>query len=153
MFALEKVDDPLGGLLDARILRVDDEVGLGRHVVSLIDAREALDDTLTRLLVETLDVATLAHLERRLNEHLEERQIGVRVDLAGHPSVRRERRHEATERDHAGVGEESRDFGDTTHVLLAVLFTEAEVTVQTGAYVVTVQAIRGDSLEHREFVV
>lgn len=151
LFTLEKIDDDISGLLNSRVLRVDNEIGLGRYVIILINTGETLNDTLTRFLIEPFDVTSFADLERRVDKYFEERQIGVLVNFSCHFPVRRERRHEAAEGNDASIRKESRDLSNATYILLAIFFAEAEITVQTSTYVVTIQAIRGNSLFQKQY--
>lgn len=146
MFTLEKIDDEIGGLSNSRVLRVDDEIRSDGYIVILIDTSETLNNTLAGLLIKSLNVTGFAYLEGCLDEYLEEGQIGVSVNLACHFPIRRERRYEAAEGDDASIREEPRDFGDATHILLAILFTEAKIAIQTGAHIVSVQTVCRNSL-------
>src|SRR5262245_28597356 len=62
--------------------RVEGQLGLERGLVRVVDAGEPLDLAGAGLLVEALGVALLARLDRRVHEHLDERQAGLDVQLA-----------------------------------------------------------------------
>lgn len=120
-----------------------------RFVVVLIDPGKSLDAAGARLPVQALDVALLAHVEGRVDEHLKEGQIRVAVDLTGHVSVLGEGRHEAAQRHDPAVGEQARHLGHAPDVLLAVLLGEAQVLVQPRADVVAVEPVRHDAPAHQ----
>ena len=84
-------------------------------------------------------VARLAHVERRVDEHLEERQAGGLVEHADLLPTRPVRADEGHEGDDAGVGEEAGDLGDPPHVLGPAPRREAEIPVQPVAKVVAVE--------------
>src|SRR5205823_636247 len=69
---LELRDDDRGRLLRLVRLGVDHDLRVVRLLVGIVHAREALDLAVEGLLVEALDVAAGAFLDRRLDEHLDE---------------------------------------------------------------------------------
>ena len=97
-----------------------------------------------RLGVEPLRVARLAHLERCVDEHLDEREARGLVQRAGVVAPGAVRADDRDERDDPGVGEEAGDLGDATHVLGPVLAGEAEVAVEPVAEVVAVERVAED---------
>ena len=92
--------------------------------------------------VETLRVALLAQLDRRVDEHLDETQPGSGMGGA-HPvavgAVRRDHRHQ---RDQPGVGHQTCDLAHPTDVLGAVGGREPEVGVEPVTHVVAVEQVR-----------
>ena len=115
--------------------------GFERRLVGVVDAGEPGELPGARLGVEALGVALLAHLDRRVDEHLEEHEAGRVVQRAGvfaSGPVRADQRHQ---RDHAGVGEQPRDLADAPHVLGAVVGGEPEVAVEPVAEVVAVERV------------
>ncbi len=89
--------------------------------------------------VETLRVALLAELQRRIDEDLDEGQLVRRVQLGGHLAVGRIGTDEADKRDRARLGKQPGDVGGAPDVLGARAFVEAEVTVQAVPQVVAIE--------------
>ena len=110
-----------------------------RRLVGRIDAGEIGNAAGARLGVQALDVALLAHFQRRIDEHLDE--LAGREQVAGHPSFAAERRDERDQHDQAGIDHQFRNFGDAADVLDAVLVAEAKVVVQAMADVVAVEQV------------
>src|SRR3954468_6436670 len=66
-------EDDLRALLGRVLLRLDPDVGARRLLVRIVDAGEALDLALERLLVQAFDVTARALLDRGRHGHLDER--------------------------------------------------------------------------------
>ena len=93
------------------------------------------------LLVQALGVALLAQLDRRVDEHLDERQAGRRVQRPHQVAVgpvRADQRHEG---DDAGVGQQAGHVPDPADVLGPVGGGEPEVAVEAEAEVVAVEHV------------
>ena len=115
--------------------------GCAGGLVRVVDAGEALELAGAGLGVEALGVALLAELDRRVDEHLDEREIGRGVELPHRVAVGPVGAHERHERDEAGVGHQGRDVADAADVLGSVLGAEAEVAVEAVADVVAVEHV------------
>src|SRR5512132_2443894 len=135
---LEPVEDDARRLLRRMLLGVDPQLRLARLLVGIRDARELLDLAPKRLLVEALDVAARALLDRCRHIDLHERT--VLFDQLAHMAprflVRRDRRDEhrpAVTRQPGG------DPADPLDVRVAVLLREAEALREVRADDVAVQ--------------
>ena len=69
-------------LLSAGARGVDSELGMLGWLVRSIDAREICDLSLACARVQTLRIPPLAFLDGGVDEHLDEREVGVFVDVA-----------------------------------------------------------------------
>ena len=69
---VEIVDYGANALIDRELLGVECELGVDGRLVGRVDAGEVLNEAGARLLVESLHVALLAQLERRLDVYLDE---------------------------------------------------------------------------------
>ena len=72
------------------------------------------------LRVEALRIALLAHLDRRVDEDLDEDEARVLVDQPRVVAPGPVGADHRDQRDHPGVGEQAGDLGDAPHVLGAV---------------------------------
>ena len=103
-------------LVDGVLVRGDDELGLQRHLVRVVDAGQARDLADALPGVEALDVALGGHLDRGADVHL---QVGGAVglvrgpDLAADVAERRDRRDEDQD---AVAGQQLRDPADPPDV-------------------------------------
>src|SRR6266850_725861 len=137
------IEDLLRRLLDLFLARVHHDLGLQRLLVGIADAGEVLDDPLARLLVEALRVARLDHVERRLDEHLDEGRVTLLADLVADLAIGRDRgrdRRDAVAREHVG------DVSDATDVRVAVFLGEAEALREVLAHFVAVEDLDATSL-------
>ena len=109
------------GLVERRAVgRGEHQLGLVGRLVGVVDAGEPGDLAGPGLGVEALGVALLALLDRRVDEDLDEGQVGRLVDRAGPlaaGAVRADQRHQ---RDDAGIGEQPGHLAGPAHVLVAV---------------------------------
>src|SRR5262249_41831048 len=122
-------------LLGLVLLGVDHDLGVVRNLVRVVDAGEALDLTRERLRVEALHIAARALLDRRLDEHLDERAelLDRLARVLARLVVRRER---------GGVPRQARgDPTDALDVRVAVLLREAEALRQIRAHGVAVEVL------------
>ena len=106
----------------ARSRSADGEVHVGRRrrFVGGVDPGQAAELAGAGAGVEPLGVTRLAHGERRVDEHLDERQSvdGMGVAHAGPVGpVRTDHRHQCHE---PGVGQQARHLADAPYVLGAV---------------------------------
>src|SRR5205823_1061303 len=136
---LEQAEDLGDARLDGLVTRADRELRLERRLVRGRDPGELRDLAGARLLVETLDVALLARLDRAVDEDLDE--VARLHDRPHLIAVRPVRRDERRQRHKARVGEELRDLADPADVLGAVGGGEAEVLVETVANVVAIEDV------------
>lgn len=146
------------GLLHADSIVPDMNLRLNRRLIRRTDARKLLDHPLPGLLVQTLGIPLLRHLDRHIDIHLHERQTraltlrGSLVQLPRLVPVRAVGGDERGDGDAGAVGEELRDLRDAADVLVAVLLGESEVLVQPEADVVAVETVRGDLAVAEELV-
>lgn len=70
------------------------------------------------------------------------------VYLSSYLAILLEGGDEAAQAYLTAIGEQLRYFRHSTNVLLPILLAEAEVAIQTAAHIVTVQAIRRNSVVH-----
>jgi hypothetical protein len=131
---------------------------VGRCLIRSRDTSELLNNTLTSLLVQTLGVTLLGHLNGDINIDLDERQTGLLagrgnlVQLAGSVTILPVGRDEGSNGDGVGVGEQLGDLGNAADVLVAVGLAESKVLVQSEADVVAVQAVGVDTAVADELV-
>ena len=131
---------------------------VGRRLIRSRDTSELLNNTLASLLVQTLGVTLLSHLNGDINIDLDERQTGLLagrgnlVQLAGSVTILAVGRDEGSNGDGVGVGEQLGDLGNAADVLVAVGLAESKVLVQSEADVVAVQAVGVDTTVADELV-
>jgi hypothetical protein len=131
---------------------------VGRRLIRSRDTSELLNNTLASLLVQTLGVTLLSHLNGDINIDLDERQTGLLagrgnlVQLAGSVTILPVGRDEGSNGDGVGVGEQLGDLGNAADVLVAVGLAESKVLVQSEADVVAVQAVGVDTTVADELV-
>ena len=118
---LQVLDNLLHGLLDRLLVGADVDLGLLGRLVRRADARELWDLAGARHLVQALGVACLGHLERQVDEDLNESQRRVLagcdgVQLARCLAVGLEGRDEGCDGDRGAVGEELGDLRGGTSV-------------------------------------
>ncbi len=90
--------------------------------------------------VEALGVAGLGHVERSVDEDLDE--LVVVHAVSGQAPLGAERRDERHQHDQPGVDHQRRHLGDAADVLHPVGVGEAEVAVEAVAHVVAVEQVR-----------
>ena len=137
---LELRDHASRRLLRREPLRVDDDLGVLRRLVRVVDAREALDLAGERLRVEAVHVAARALVERGPDVDLDERAVLLdqRACVAARLGVRRDRRDD----DGAAVARDPRgDPAEPLDVRVAVLLREAEALREVRANRVAVQVL------------
>ena len=123
-------DEGLAGI-EGKLTSVDIELWVGWSLIRVRDTGEVLDDTVTSLFVETLDISSLANFEGGGDVALEEVEAGLGVNLSSEVSVLGVWGDEGDEADLTGEGEELGDLSDTADVLGSVLSREAEVLVES----------------------
>jgi hypothetical protein len=134
------------------------DLRVGRRLIRSRDTSELLNNTLASLLVQTLRVTLLGHLNGDINIDLDERQTGLLagrgnlVQLAGSVTILAVGRDEGSNGDGVGVGEQLGDLGNAADVLVAVGLAESKVLVQSEADVVAVQAVGVDTTVADELV-
>jgi hypothetical protein len=134
------------------------DLRVGRRLIRSRDTSELLNNTLASLLVQTLRVTLLGHLNGDINIDLDERQTGLLagrgnlVQLAGSVTILAVGRDEGSNGDGVGVGEQLGDLGNAADVLVAVGLAESKVLVQSEADVVAVQAVGVDTAVADELV-
>lgn len=120
---------------------------VGRRLIRSRDTSELLNNTLASLLVQTLGVTLLGHLNGDINIDLDERQTGLLagggnlVQLTGSVTIFAVGRDEGSNGDGVGVREQLGDLGNAADVLVAIGLAESKVLVQSEADVVAVQAV------------
>ena len=116
---------------------VQRDLGVHRRLVGIVDAGEALDLAAAGLGVHSLGVALLAHLERRVDEHLDE-LIGahhVAHIVAGRPV-----RADGGADDHAAVADDLRRHeADAADVDVPVFLAETQPLGEVRAHDVAVE--------------
>lgn len=126
---------------------LDVNLGLQRRLIRGTNTRELLNHTLPSLLVQSLGITLLRHLNRHINIHLDERQTsllsgrGHLVQLSSGVAVLAVGGDEGSNGDGGGISEQLGHFGNAADVLVAVGFAEAKVLVESEADVVTVQTV------------
>src|SRR5688572_19082625 len=138
--ALTQVCEDLPGrVFGAAALGVDDNLGLLRGFVWIIDAGKPFELTGARLLVQTLGIALLRGLERDVDVHLDElARLHAGADRIPVLAIWRD---EAGDGDHAGVREKLGHLPDPADVLGAILGGKSQVLVQPVADVVAVEPV------------
>src|SRR5581483_3706092 len=122
---LERLDHDLCRLLGRPALRLDDDLGVLRLLVRVVDAREARDLARERLLVEAVHVAASALLERGRDEDLHER--AELLDHRPRPVPRlRVRRDRRCDHGRPVAGQPRGDPADPLDVRVPVLLREPE---------------------------
>lgn len=84
---LQQLDDLLYTLIHCLCTSGDVQLGVNWLLVLLVDTSEALDKTSSGLLVQTLHIALLTHVQGRGHVTLEELESRLLVDLASTLSV------------------------------------------------------------------
>ena len=121
---------------------VDPELGMLGRLVRSVDPGEALDLARACARVEALGISPLAFLDGRVDEHLDERQVGLLVRLAQVRAIGRQRRDQRDHRDRSGVRHQPRHLSDAADVLGAVARREPEILGQPVSDVVAVEQVR-----------
>src|SRR5208282_4206555 len=92
--------------------------------------------------VEPLRVALGADGDRRVHEHLKEREAVALVALANVASGLLVGRDDSRDRDPAGVGEQPSELAHTAHVLFAVGPAEGEIAADSASHLVAIEQVR-----------
>ena len=128
------------GLLRLEAFGVHDDLRIGRRLVRVVDAREALDLTCERLRVEAVHVAPGAFVERRANVDLDEGTVLLheRARVLPRLLVGRDRGDD----DRAAVTRDARsDPAEPLDMSVTILLGEAEALREMGANRVAVQIL------------
>ena len=133
---LEPGEDPAGAVLRLLLVGLDVQLGGGRRLVRVGDARELRDLARERLLVEALHVALGAHLEGRVDEYLDKVLADVAPDLVADLLERRDGRDDDPD---PVAGQKVGHEADPQHVDVPVLAREAEALGEVGANDVPVE--------------
>ena len=136
--AFEPCEYVLGGKVRADTGGVDLDVGVRRHLVGVIDAGEALDETRPDLCVEALAVAGLASLEGSRNVHLD-KSSGRLDSLSQIAAGGRVGRDKSADRDSAVTCGLGGDEADAPQVDLSVLAGEPEFAGKVLAHDIPVE--------------
>lgn len=129
---LQQQDDLMHDVPHTLRLRIDDEIGLGRLLIRVVDAREALDLTSPRARIHAALIRLLRVLEGRGD--VDEEEVAVLRDgVAGLLAGILERRDRGGDDGGAGLGEFGGDEGDALDVCVAVFAREAEFGGELGA--------------------
>src|SRR5688500_13764450 len=132
---LELLYDPAGALIRRLLIGLEDEIGGVGRLVRVRDAGELLYLPGESLLVEALDVPLRAHLQRSIDEDLDEV-----YDPAPHLVPRLlVRRDGADDHTHPVAREQVRHKADPEHVDVAIIPGESEAFGQVGPHDVPVQ--------------
>lgn len=132
-------------------MSLDCDLGAQRLLVRRRDASELLDLSSAGLLVETLGVTLLSHLEGHVDKDLDKGDgpvtvlVGLGVQLARKIAVGAVGRDEGGDGDGGRVGKELGNLADAADVLVAVGLGEAQVLVEAEAHVVAVEAVGGEA--------
>lgn len=124
--ALEKQDDLVHDGTDSLLLKVDNEVGLGRSLIGVVDTGEVLNLTLAGGSVDTTAVSLLAVLERGGDVH-EEEGAGLLDEVAGSLAGLLEGGDGSGDDGGTGLGELGGDKGNAGDVEVTVLAAEAKL--------------------------
>ncbi len=135
---LERRADAAHGLGHVDLRRVDDDLGVARRLVGRRDPRELGDLARAGARVEPLPVPGLAHGERRVDPHEQER-AGARRQRPGVAAPGVERGDRGRDRDPAVRCDQCRHPGDPIDVDLSRLRVEAEAPRQVLADLVAVE--------------
>ena len=125
------LDDESLGLLEGEGTSVNVELWVSWGLIRVRDTGEVLDDTISGLLVESLNVTGLTDLEGSTDMALVELESGGGVDLSGEISVLGVWGNEGDEADLSSEGEELGDLRDSSDVLGSVFSREAKVLVES----------------------
>src|SRR4051794_34035952 len=108
---------------------MNDQLGIERWLVGVVDAGKALDLAGQRLLVQALSIALDQHLQRHIHEHLEE--VGdALANLIADSAVGRYRRRD---RDHIVAREHLADPADPADVRVTIFLRETQALAQVRA--------------------
>src|SRR6185312_12131353 len=111
----QRGDDDLRGIFRRSLAGIDDDLGALRRLVRRVDAGEVLDLAFERACIESLRVALLTDLERRVDVDLDE--LACIDQLAHHAPLCAEGRDERAEDNGAGIDEETGDLAHAANVL------------------------------------
>ena len=116
----EDFDDLRDGFLHVGRHRVHPQLGTRGRLVRSVDAGEAPDLSRSCTCVETLRISTFALVNGRVDEHLDEWEVGLLVSLAQVLAIGRQRRDQRDHGDRSGVRHQPRHLADAANVLRAV---------------------------------
>lgn len=135
------VKNSLGAFVDTKLVGVDLDLRIGRGLIRIVNTREVLNNSLTGLLVQTLRIALLSHLERDIDMNLDEWDAGLFVDLASVLAIGDIGGDKSGSSDDTNVTHKFGNLRDTTDVLLAISGAEAEVAVETETDVISIKTV------------
>lgn len=147
----EPVCDLRNAFLDGILVSLDCNLGAQRLLVRCRDASEFLDLSSAGLLVKSLGIALLSHLEGHVDKDLDKRDgliavlVGLGVQLARKIAVGAVGRDEGGDGNGGRVGKELGDLANAADVLVAVGLGEAQILVEAEAHVVAVEAVGGEA--------
>lgn len=124
--ALEEQDNLVHNGSDVLLLKVDNEVRLGRSLIRVINTSEVLDVTTASSSVDTLAVSLLTELERSGNVY-EEEGSGLLNEVAGSLTGILERSNRSGDDSGTSLGQLRGNKGNTLDVEVAVLTGEAKL--------------------------
>ena len=122
-------------------LRSQLEVGRGRRLVWIVDAREVVEPARIGLGVHALGITFGARLERGVDEDLDELQAVGDVLLTHQSPDRLVGRHERDDRHRAGVGKQAREVADSLDIAVAVGPGEPEIAADPSPQLVAVEQV------------
>ena len=129
--------------------RVDSQLWMWRWLIRSVDAGKALDLPGPRAGVEALRVTALALIDGRVDEHLDERQIGFPVCLAEVVPIGGKRRNQRQDRNRSRVRHQARHLPDPADVLGPVGGCEPEILREPVPDVVAVEQVSRLSALHQ----
>lgn len=128
---LQILDNLCNTLLHTVFMRLDHNLGLLRRLIRGRNTSKVLNLARPSLLVQSLGVTLLRHLNGDVNIDLHKRQRRVAalttllVQVTRDLAVGNVRRNETGEGNGAAVGKQLGDLGDAANVFVAVLFAKA----------------------------
>src|SRR5579875_4085381 len=120
---------------------IDRQFWLQRRLIGIVDAGEALQLAGAGFLVQPFGIPLLAGLDRRVDEHFDERQLGLDVQSTNLIAVGPVRTDKAGHGQNAAIGEQLGYFADAANVLFTVGGRETEILVESVADVIAVEDI------------
>lgn len=121
---------------DVLLLEVDNEVGLGRGLIGVIDTGEVLDITTASSSIDTLAVSLLTELERSSNVDKEEGS-GLLNEVAGSLTSLLERSNRSGDDSGTSLGQLRGNKGNALDVEVTVLAGEAKLRRELVSHVLT----------------
>jgi len=143
---VELPQDLVDTLLDGVLVGAEVHFRVLWSLVWRIDACETFDLSSAGLLIQTLGITILDGGKRRIDEDLHERQRSIDMNLSSILTVLGIWRDQASDGDCSCLGEKPARLCNTSDIFLAILLTEAKISVKTETQIVSIKPINEVSL-------